>query len=362
MPELIDAYNSYNEFERTSYFTVCFNTLPSNLRFETQLTESKENMDSVIAAVDFDSLGIKEVFKNWNTEDDKNADSSNDYPYQYLLKSENRKLIIWIALESDELMFDFLYDVSDRELETWVVSTNQQLRNKFGANKSPIFKVLSRNTRGFFTKDVPTDTLQVNIEELYNDDFREINSVIMQVMATEKSGLILLHGAPGTGKTSYIKHLISSFNKKPFIFIQNEFIKDLLNPDFISFLLKNRNSTLIIEDAEKVITTREYISEISMVSTILQLTDGLFSDYLNIKIICTFNTNIERVDKALIRKGRMIASYEFKPLSKEKTNKLLQSKGYNAIDKEMILADIFNLDKIDFDNSSNLRKIGFKSN
>jgi hypothetical protein len=318
-------------------------------------------MESVIATIDFDYFEIKEVFKNWNTEDDKNADSSNDFPYQYLLKSDKRKLIIWISLETDELVVDFLYDVSDLDLEKWVVSINQQLRNKFGANKSPIFKVLSRNTRGFFTKDVPTDTLQVNIEELYNDDFREINAVIMQVMATDKSGLILLHGAPGTGKTSYIKYLIFNFNKKTFIFIQNEFIKDLLNPDFISFLLKHRNSILIIEDAEKVITTREYVNESSVVSTILQLTDGLFSDYLNIKIICTFNTNIERVDKALLRKGRMIANYEFKPLSKEKTNKLLQARGYNSIDKEMILGDIFNFDKLDFDNSSNLRKIGFKN-
>ncbi len=151
--------------------------------------------------------------------------------------------------------------------------------------------------------------------------------------------------------------MISKYNKKAFIFIQNEFIKDLLNPDFISFLLQNRNCILIIEDAEKVITTREYQSESSVVSTILQLTDGLFSDYLNIKIICTFNTNIERVDKALLRKGRMIANYEFKPLSKEKTNKLLKSWGYNSIDKEMALADIFNFDKRGFESSADSKKL-----
>jgi ATP-dependent 26S proteasome regulatory subunit len=97
-----------------------------------------------------------------------------------------------------------------------------------------------------------------------------------------------------------------------------------------------------------------------VVSTILQLTDGLFSDYLNIKIICTFNTNIERVDKALLRKGRMIANYEFKPLSKEKTNKILKARGYTVTDKEMVLADIFNLNKKDFEHSANSKKIGFK--
>jgi ATP-dependent 26S proteasome regulatory subunit len=81
---------------------------------------------------------------------------------------------------------------------------------------------------------------------------------------------------------------------------------------------------------------------------------------LNIKIICTFNTDIEKVDKALLRKGRMIASYEFKPLSKEKANKLLSSWGYTPADKEMVLADLFNMDKKGFENSKNLKKIGFK--
>lgn len=97
----------------------------------------------------------------------------------------------------------------------------------------------------------------------------------------------------------------------------------MLHPDFISFLLKHQNAILIIEDAEKVLMSREQMNENSVVSTILQLTDGLFSDYLNIKIICTFNTSLDKIDKALLRKGRMIAYYEFKALIPEKANEIL---------------------------------------
>ena len=68
--------------------------------------------------------------------------------------------------------------------------------------------------------------------------------------------MILLHGDPGTGKTTYIKHLIYKFLDKEFIFIQNDFVRDLLKPSFISFLLQNKNAILIIEDAEKVVVTR----------------------------------------------------------------------------------------------------------
>jgi ATP-dependent 26S proteasome regulatory subunit len=118
-------------------------------------------------------------------------------------------------------------------------------------------------------------------------------------------------------------------------------VRELLKPEFISFLLKNRNSVLVIEDAEKVVSSREYSNEGSVVSTILQLTDGLFSDCLNIKIICTFNSSMEKIDRALLRKGRMIAQYEFKPLCREKAARLSQSLGMGETEEDMTLADIF---------------------
>ena len=123
-------------------------------------------------------------------------------------------------------------------------------------------------------------------------------------------------------------------------------------------MLKNRNAILLIEDAEKVLTTREHSNENSVVSTILQLTDGLFSDYLNIKIICTFNTSIDKIDKALLRKGRMIAYYEFKPLAAEKANELLRSMKLAPTEDEMTLADIFNYHSNEF-RANDSKKIGF---
>jgi ATP-dependent 26S proteasome regulatory subunit len=88
------------------------------------------------------------------------------------------------------------------------------------------------------------------------------------------------------------------------------------------------------------------------------LTDGLFSDYLNIKIICTFNTSINKIDSALLRKGRMIAYYEFKALVKQKANELLKTLNYDATTTDMTLADIFNYQNKNF-NQAEKRKIGF---
>jgi hypothetical protein len=98
----------------------------------------------------------------------------------------------------------------------------------------------------------------------------------------------------------------------------------------------------------------------SVVSTILQLTDGLFSDYLNIKIICTFNTNIERIDKALLRKGRMIAKYKFTALTPEKTAALAKKLGYENVSGSLTLADIFGYEQRNY-NMQPKKGLGFAS-
>jgi SpoVK/Ycf46/Vps4 family AAA+-type ATPase len=211
----------------------------------------------------------------------------------------------------------------------------------------------------FGTEDVNTNDFEsIKIDEFYNNDFIEVDATISDFMAKKESGIILLHGEPGTGKTTYIKHLISKFSDNVFIFVQNDFVSDLLKPSFVSFLLQNKNSTLIIEDAEKVVVSRDNATENSVVSTILQLTDGLFSDFLNIKIISTFNTDIERIDKALLRKGRMIAKYKFTALSAEKTAALAKKLGHDDVKGSLTLADIFEFDKRDFKDTSK-KVLGF---
>jgi len=359
MAELIDSFDAYNEIENYAYFAVCFDQLPSSLCFNTPLKIERANMEKVLETIDLESQEMRVVFKHWHTGDTKEADTSGDFPHKYLLKSKANKLLIWLELEFDELEVEFLYDVSDMQLEQWVLATNHKLRATFGQDRTPDFKVLSRNDNGFFTEGVKTGHFSCDIQKMYNDDFVEINELIEEALESDKAGLILLHGVPGAGKTSYIKNLICKHVKKTFIFIQNEFVNELLHPNFVSFLLKNQNAVLIIEDAEKVLTSRESVNETSVVSTILQLTDGLFSDYLNVKIICTFNTSIDKIDKALLRKGRMIAYYEFQALVPEKANELLKALNYQSTNMPMTLADIFNYQKKSFQQAKK-GTIGFR--
>jgi len=95
------------------------------------------------------------------------------------------------------------------------------------------------------------------------------------------------------------------------------------------------------------------------VSALLNLSDGLLSDCLNIQIICSFNTDLSKVDTALLRKGRLIAKYEFKELETTKAQTLSNKLGYTTkIDTPMTLTDIYNQEEHNYQ-TERRKVIGF---
>ena len=100
----------------------------------------------------------------------------------------------------------------------------------------------------------------------------------------------------------------------------------------------------------------------SAVSALLNISDGLLADCLNVQVICSFNTDLSKVDSALMRKGRLIAKYEFKELETNKAQKLSNKLGFQTIIKEpMNLTKIYNQNEKDFAERKQKSKIGFNS-
>jgi hypothetical protein len=185
--------------------------------------------------------------------------------------------------------------------------------------------------------------------EYYNDDFSVFFEDLKSKLSENKTGLYLLYGEAGTGKSSTIRHLITQ-TERSVVFIPPQMISCLSSPDFTDLVTSSlKDCILVIEDAEKALMKREsqdgfFNSE--LVSSILNLTDGLYADLANTSIIATYNCDRSLIDPALLRKGRLRSEYHFRKLSIDKTRKLMKTLGHEStVNDEMSLADIFNFDK-----------------
>lgn len=130
-------------------------------------------------------------------------------------------------------------------------------------------------------------------------------------------------------------------------------------PDLISILIDNPNSVCVIEDAENIVVDRDK-DGCSPASALLNISDGLLSDCLNIQVICSFNTDISKVDSALMRKGCLIAKYESKELEVSKAQALSTMLGFKTeYHSPTNLTAIYNQEEKNFLQSKRRSMVGF---
>lgn len=205
--------------------------------------------------------------------------------------------------------------------------------------------------------DIKLPEEEIDLELNYGSEavkkFNKINSYLSK----NKNGLILFSGDPGTGKSTFIKYLTTK-TKRKVIYLSSAAAEQLTNPDFLSFIMGHRNCIILLEDAEKALRSRES-QDNDAISNILNITDGILGDCLNILVIATFNIDREHIDSALVRKGRLLVEHHFKALSADDSNKLLKKIGSKRkTDKPMTLAEIYN-EEDNFHEEKEQRKVGF---
>ena len=153
--------------------------------------------------------------------------------------------------------------------------------------------------------------------------------------------------------TTYIRHLLRKLKEinreNNVLYFPPTMVGSITDPNFINFISewvsdsKGKNY-LLIEDAEPLLESRDMTRNIG-ITNLLNLTDGLLNDILNVQIIATFNTKLVNIDKALLRPERLMARKEFTELEPDKGKILAEKININPdlITKKMTLAEIYAL-------------------
>lgn len=141
-----------------------------------------------------------------------------------------------------------------------------------------------------------------------------------------KGRIAIIHGPTGTGKS----HILRDFLRIPsccFVFVPTRLIDAMSDPSLMRSLVNQRihhgRVVFLVEDADGVLATR-HADNVSSISTLLNMGDGIFSDVMDVRFILTSNLKTSEVDPAILRKGRLSGTVFVDKLPKERANEVMK--------------------------------------
>lgn len=167
------------------------------------------------------------------------------------------------------------------------------------------------------------------IKDNYNPQvITDLEFVIEAFKKTPPSGRIcIMNGEPGTGKTHLVRSFLSEIDCV-FLIVPSNLIASLDSPDFLPLLLRAKDNhekpiILIIEDGDTALVPRK-ADNMSTITSLLNLSDGILGSLMDIKMIITTNALIKDMDQAIMRPGRLSKNIHVGPLAYDQANKVYQ--------------------------------------
>lgn len=179
---------------------------------------------------------------------------------------------------------------------------------------SPLY-VVGRGSNGFKLSKIGLEGEPL-VRENYSPTFlKKYDRIVSDLRSAKPSGrLAIMQGVPGTGKTYAIRAIMQEVQDVTFIIAPPALVPQLSTPDFVDLLIglrdqKKRTLVLMIEDADEILTDRG-AGNMSAISAVLNLTDGLIGGLLDMRIVATTNATKVELDRAIVRSGRLSAVAE----------------------------------------------------
>jgi ATP-dependent 26S proteasome regulatory subunit len=209
---------------------------------------------------------------------------------------------------------------------------------------------------------IPLNKSRLPVKEMYpflkNESLEDFYDRFMN----SNSNILLLIGPPGTGKTTFIRGLLSHTNSSAHVTYDPSILeKDHIFAEFIG----SDSSIMVLEDSDNFLKPRSDGN--TMMSKFLNLGDGLVTTKGKKLIFSTNLPSIRDVDEALTRPGRCFGILNFNGLTYDEAKVLHEKlKLTNELHTKVAgessnytLAEIFNNEQIVEKETHITRKVGF---
>jgi ATP-dependent 26S proteasome regulatory subunit len=175
------------------------------------------------------------------------------------------------------------------------------------------------------------------------------------------ANILLLIGPPGTGKTTFIRGLLSHTDSSAMVtYDANILEKDYLFARFI----EDETNVMVLEDSDAFLKSRSDGN--TMMHRFLNVGDGLVTTKGKKMIFSTNLPSIRDIDSALIRPGRCFDIVTFDHLNLEQANNLANKLGVTLPTRERgkesdkySIAEVFNKQSEQTETAKTSRKVGF---
>jgi hypothetical protein len=181
-------------------------------------------------------------------------------------------------------------------------------------------EVIVESYGGYNTQRInvePTPLEEGNYSKSVVDAYRH---VVADLESDTPCGrIIIMNGPPGSGKTYIVRSLLKAVKNGHTLIVPASLVEQLDGPKFMQLLLTKRSATigpmlLVIEDADTALSKR-LSNNMSALSTLLNLSDGIIGGLLDLRIVATTNSSTVEFDPAVLRPGRLCKHIEVNTLS-----------------------------------------------
>jgi hypothetical protein len=220
--------------------------------------------------------------------------------------------------------------VSQERAETVLAEMQSRAEHAIDSEKTEI-RVWSNRRSGTYDDRLLESPTWLSIAHNYPPKVREQLARLMQQKSPEKNAgrLILLHGEPGTGKTSAIRSLtrewapwcsVQYLTDPEKLFNEAEYLSEVLDepardprgPRFDAASKEDETWRLLVaEDSDEFLRSNARQEAGAALGRILNLSDGIFGQHEKVMVLLTTNEEVNRLHPAIVRPGRCLASIEF---------------------------------------------------